>query len=247
MRQSNRFRLLAGLGVLLLTTSGTPVFAQSPRPETSTRFGTLPLPVAMEAMPGVTRDALTKVMKAPTVTAVATAEEFVAHWDMYQWLLDHPDRTAGAWRKLGVGAVEITPLKDGRFLWKDELGSELVWQSVARSPQGRIWYAEGKFKPAILSPTFPVTGVAVLNHSAKARAGGESAIKHQVELFLQADNKAATLATKVLGDTAPKITQQGGEQLLAFFAGIARYSHDKPEKAVALFEEKSSKPTEKRR
>jgi hypothetical protein len=198
-------------------------------------------------MPGVTRDALTKVMKAPTVKATGNAEEFVAHWEMYQWLLDHPDRTATAWQKLGVGAIEIKPLRDGRFVWKDDLGSEVVWQSVARGPKGRIWYAEGRFKPALLSPSFPVTGVAVLNHSDTPRVGGDSKIKHQVEIFLQTDSKAASVVTKVLGDEAPKMAQQGADQLLAFFSGIARYSHDKPEKVEALFAEKVDKKTEKRR
>src|SRR5262245_6355084 len=83
----------------------------------------LPLPVPLEEMPAVTRTALSKVMKDPTLTAVSPVEEFIAHPDTYVWLLDHPDRTAAAWRKLGVGAVEIKALKDGRFFWKGDDGS----------------------------------------------------------------------------------------------------------------------------
>ena len=66
----------------------------------------LPLPVALEDLPSTTRAALNKVMKSPTVTALCPAEEFVAHPDIYQWLLDHPDRTAAAWRKIGVDAFK---------------------------------------------------------------------------------------------------------------------------------------------
>src|SRR5262245_2039673 len=147
--------------VFCLVAAALPASAQ-PRSEKAKTYGKLPLPVALEAMPAATRDALTKVMKDPTVTSVCPTEEFVAHPDMYQWLLDHPDRTAGAWRKLGVAAVEIKPLKDGRFCWKDENGSELVWQNVAQGPTGRVWYAEGKVNPGPLLPTVAVTAVAVL-------------------------------------------------------------------------------------
>src|SRR5438874_5989591 len=83
-----------------------------PRADRTKVTTTLPLPVALADMPAATREALTKVMKDPTLTAVSPTEEFVAHPDLYQWLLDHPDRAAAAWRKLGIGAVEIKPLKD---------------------------------------------------------------------------------------------------------------------------------------
>ena len=49
------------------------------------------------------------------------AQEFVAHSDTYLWLLDHPDRTAAAWRKRGVPAVEINQLKDGEEVSKGDI------------------------------------------------------------------------------------------------------------------------------
>jgi hypothetical protein len=213
-----------------------PVVAE-PKAERS-KSTSLPMPVRLEDMPAQTRDALTKVMKDPTVTAVCQVEEFIAHPDTYHWLLDHPDRTAAAWRKLGVGAVEIKTLKDGRFFWKDETGSELVWQTVAKGPNGRVWYAEGQVKPGPLLPTFPVTAVAILALSEQARTTGDSVIKHQLEVYLHTDSKAAALVTRVLGDSAPKMAQQGSEQLLMFFSGIAKYAHDKPEKAQGLLSDK---------
>ena len=224
------------IGLLCLFAFAAPACAE-PRADRSKVSGMLSLPVALDAMPAVTRDALTKVMKDPTLTAVSPPEEFVAYPDMYLWLLDHPDRAAGAWRKLGVGAVEIKPLKDGRFRWTDENGSELVWQNVAQGPTGRIWYAEGKVKPGALMPSVAVTAVAVLKHSDKLRETGDSTIQHQLEVFLHTDSKAAALVTKVLGDGAPKMAQQGSEQLLMFFSGIAKYAHDKPEKSKGLLTE----------
>ena len=220
--------------VLLCLAVAATVACAEPRAEKGKVAGKLPLPVALEAMPAPTRDTLSKVMKDPTITAVSPPEEFVAQPDMYQWLLDHPDRTAGAWRKLGVAAVEIKPLKDGRFCWKDENGSELVWQNVAQGPTGRVWYAEGKVNPGPLLPTVSVTAVAVLTYADTPRSTGDAVIKHQIEVFLHTDSKTANLITKMLGDGAPRMAAQGSEQLLMFFSGIAKYAHDKPEKAQAL-------------
>jgi hypothetical protein len=194
---------------------------------------TLPLPIPLEEMPAQTREALGRVMKDPTITAVCPAQEFVAHPDTYHWLLDHPDRTASAWRKLGVDAVEIKTLKDGRFFWKDG-PSELVWQTVARGPGGRVWYAEGQVKPGLFLPTIPVTAVAVLSHADQDRPTGDVVIRQQLEVFLHTDSKAAALVTRLFGDSAPRMAEQGSGQILMFFSGIAKYAHDKPEKAQAL-------------
>ena len=226
--------------LICLAAVAAPACAE-PRAERSRVATALPLPVSLADMPAATRDALTRVMKDPTLTTVSPSEEFVAHPDMYQWLLDHPDRAAAAWRKLGVGAVEIKSLKDGRFCWKDENGSELVWQNVAQGPTGRIWYAEGKVKAGALLPTVPVTAVAVLTHADKARATGDATIRHQLEVYLHTDSRTAALVTKAFGDSAPKMARQGAEQLLMFFSGIAKYAHDRPEKARSILAPESGR------
>lgn len=205
----------------------------------------LPLPVALADMPADTRETLSKVLDKPTLSCLGPAEEFIARPDTYQWLLDHPDRTAAAWRKLGVDAIKIKPMKDGRFTWRDGSGSELVWQNVAEGPTGRIWYAEGKVKPALLLPTVPVKAVAVLNHADAPRAAGGATIKHQIEIYLHTDSKVAALATKMLGDRGPKMAEEGAEQLLMFFSGIARYAHQKPEKAKELLADEEPTVREK--
>ena len=219
--------------LLLLTLLTGPAVAPS-RADSRKPLGTLPLPVPLDQLPGPTRDAMRKVMKDPTVTAVCQPQEFVAHSDTYLWLLDHPDRTAAAWRKLGVPAIEIRPMKDGRFYWKDPDGSELVWQTVASGPSGRIWFAEGQVKPGPLLPMISVSAVAVLAHAEKARPTGDSVIRHQLEVFLHTDSRAASLVTRLIGDGAPRMARDGSEQLLMFFSQIARYAHDKPEKAKGL-------------
>jgi hypothetical protein len=205
--------------------------------ETSKPQPSLTLPVALEEIPAATRDKMKPIMKDATIRATCPAEEFIAHADMYKWLLDHPDRTAVAWRNLGIDAIQIKPMKDGKFVWKDQ-GSELVWQSVAQGPNGRVWYAEGKVKPGLLLPSAPVKAVAILNHTEKARETGDMVIKHQVEIFLKTDSKVATLAAKLLGESVSKMAEQGSEQLLMFFSGIAKYAHDKPEKVKDIFTDK---------
>ena len=73
--------------------------------------------------------------------------------------------------------------------------------------------------------------------SPRARRTGDYIITHQLQIYLQSDSTAAKLVTRMFGDSAPKMAEQGTEQLLMFFSGIAKYAHDKPEKAKSLLGE----------
>jgi len=216
-----------------LVALAAPVPAQS-RGEKSRAYGKLPLPVALEAMPAATRDALAKVMKDATLSAVSPAEEFVAHPDMYQWLLDHPDRVATAWRRLGIPCVGITNKGDGRFTWSDGLGSDIAWVTAVRGPNLRIWYAEGQAKAASTLPTIPVKAVAVLRHNRRTDDAGQVLVTHEVDVYLQTDSKAAALVARLLGPAAPRMAEQGASQLLMFFSAMAKHLDEHPEELPKL-------------
>jgi hypothetical protein len=226
--------MLVGVMVWMIN---QPSFAEEPSPRSMPR-AKVTLPVSLDSLPAATRESIDKVIAQPTISALAPLEEFASAGAMYLWLLDHPNRVSLAWQRLNVGAVDITATRDGRFAWKDELGSELVWTTVAKNGEGRVWYAEGKVKPAMLLPMVPVKAVAVLRHGMRKNELGEPMIRHQVEVFLQTDSKAATLVTKMFGSTAPKMAEQGAEQLLLFFSGIARYVDRNPGKADGLLADK---------
>ena len=204
----------------------------------TSRSSNLTLPVDLETLPAAVREALARVMRQPTITAVAPIEEFACASDKYVWLLDHPDRVSLAWKRLNVTAIEIAARENGRFNWQDDQGSELTWRMIAQSGEGRIWYAEGKVKPGALLPLVPVRAVAVLRHGVKKDTDGTPLIRHQVEVYLQTDSKTAALVLRMLGPTAPRMAEQGAEQLLMFFSGVARYIDRHPSRAQALLAEK---------
>ncbi len=196
------------------------------------------LPIALANVPATVRDNLTKVMQAPTLTAMAPPEEFASTAESYLWLLDHPERVCLAWQRLKVAAIDITASKDGKFTWKDEQGSELTWSAVAQNGEGRIWYAEGKVRPGRLLPLVPVKAVAILRHGVVKDEDGEPLIRHQVEVFLQTDSRTAALVMRLIGPAAPRLAQEGAEQMLLFFSGIARYVDRHPSKAKMLLADK---------
>jgi hypothetical protein len=176
------------------------------------------------------------------MTARGASNEVVCTREVFEWLLDHPDRTALAWQRLKVPCVEIADAGNGRFAWTDADGSDLSWQTVGTFPEGRVWYATGKVKPAAVGPTVPVKAVVVVSHPARALGGKAAAVSPTVQAFVQTDSKAATVVLRLLGPTAPKIAQESADQLLLFFTGVARYVHAHPERAEELLA-----PAERRR
>src|SRR5262245_44562850 len=193
---------MKGAGMLLWVMglwAGLADFQQATAQESRSPYGALPTegnsgprePVRtanmspVDVLPTAWRDQVIRVMQQPTLAATSPLDTFAINDELYRWLLDHPDRVALAWRRRGVPAVEITALGDGRFSWRDSQGSELVWQAVSRTGNGRIWYAEGKMKAGALLPMIPVRAVAVVRHEVGRDARGRTTITHRLEAFLQ--------------------------------------------------------------
>ncbi|MCI0705412.1 MAG: hypothetical protein L0241_30495 [Planctomycetia bacterium] len=212
--------------------SPTPAMPAKPMPATNTA-GAVRVNLLEVVQPDY-RDAVLKIVGKPTISARATAPDVICTVAMYQWLFDHPDRVSLAWQRLKVPAVPITDSGNGQFTWTDKNGSEVVWRTVGTFADGRVWYATGKVKPSPATPAVPVKAVAILTHPQKAAKDGVAAFSTSVQLYLHSDSKAAALAMRMMGPSAPKLAEQGAEQFLEFFNGIADYVQKNPTKADAL-------------
>jgi len=200
-------------------------------------------PKLMDYVAETHKDAVAAVLKSPTIASKSVEAEFTVYPNVYDWLLDHPDRTSLAWQRLEIPCVDITDLGKGQFYWSDEHGSELSWQTVGTFENGRIWFATGKVKAGVLLPTIPVKAVAVLQAPrSTTNEEGVCRIKPQVHVYIQCDSALATAAMKLVGSAAPKMAEEGAEQLLFYFSGIGRTIYKHPEKLEMLL---SPKPTKK--
>jgi len=180
------------------------------------------------------REAVLAVARKPTLASRAAYPEFVGTSAFYDWLLDHPDRVSLAWQRRKVPCVAISDRGNGTFSWDDGEGSMLTWQTVGRFADGLVWYATGKVKASAITPSVPVKAVVVMVHPKKTLGNGTVSITPMAQVYLQTDSKAAKIVLKLLGPSAPQLAEQGVEQLLFFFAGIAQYAQKHPDKSDAL-------------
>ena len=211
--------------------------AQEPKPVAKPLAVPMNPPAAFfDAIDAKSREAVRAVLRSPTLTAKSAEEGFFAAPSLYDWFLDHPDRAALAWRRLDVPCAEVLDQGNGAFGYKDELGTEVSWKSVARFADGVVWYATGKVKPAALLPVVPVRAVAILKCPRKpAGLSGESAsFEPSTTVSIQTDSKAAAAFLRIVGPAAPRMAEQGAEQLLLFFSGPSRYLFDHPEETAKL-------------
>ncbi len=232
---SLRIRLLGSAAVLACA---LPASAAEPRPVVPASTSGAPAkPKSItDCVSENYRETVAGIIKAPTITAKATDDEFAAHPTVYDWLVEHPDRTTQAWKRLKIPCVDITDLGKGQFFWSDETGSELTWQTVGRFEHGVVWYATGKVKPGALLPTIPVKAVAVLHapRGAVDKETGHATFKPTVQFYLVSESRFAAGLVKMMGPSAPKMAEESAEQFLFFFSGIARTIARKPEQLEPL-------------
>lgn len=190
--------------------------------------------VPLAEIPERFREGVKITLEKPALYTQGPIETFACAPHVYYWLLEHPDRGVVAWRRLGAQCVMISDRGAGRFGWTDENGSDLQWETVYHSGEKRIWYAEGKVRPAPLLPLVPVKALIVLRYQEHADPNIKG-MQHQADMFLYTDSLGATLAAKLLGPAAPKMAEQCVTQMQMFFSGMAWYVHRYPERAAGLF------------
>jgi hypothetical protein len=177
----------------------------------------------LESLPEALRDRIRLVVDAPTMAARGQPESFICRPTTYHWLLEHQDRAVLLWRRLGARCVEITDRGAGRFGWSDDQGSDVHWDTVYQDGEMRIWFADGKVRPAALLPLVPVQAVVVLHYTEDSSQNSRVWMRHQAELFLRTDSKTAALAAALLGPSAQRLADQYAAQLEMFYSALAWY------------------------
>jgi hypothetical protein len=224
--------------------SAVPVAAQSSRPWQRTDSGSpkslfsTAAPVPLDEIPASLRTKVRGVMEKPTLSTRGQAETFTCEPKVYQWLLEHPDRAAVAWRRLGAKVADIADKGNGVFGWSDAQGGDIRWQAVYRGTQMRVWHAEGKVRPAALTPLVPVQAVVVLRYTEGRDTDNRPIIRHQAELMLHTDSKSMSLAARLFGTSAPRLAEQYVSQVETFFSALSWYLEQHPERMEKLLEAK---------
>jgi hypothetical protein len=188
----------------------------------------------LDKMPEKYRESVRQVMDNPTLFARGPKESFVSKPEVYQWLLDHPDRGVLAWRRLGAQCVSIVPSENGIYNWSDNNGSEVNWETVLRENGLHVWYAYGKVRPGPMLPMVPVRVVVVLRYLDKSSADGAPVLQHQADVYLHTDSKTATFIARMLGSSSTKLAEQGLAQMQLFFSGLSWYLFQNPAQTETL-------------
>jgi hypothetical protein len=187
--------------------------------------------VSLEQVTPPLRERVRLVLEQPTLYAQGPAEIFLGRLELYEWLLDHPDRAARAWQRLGARCMDITDRGDGTFGWNDGQGSDIRWQTAQRGSRQRVWYAEGSLKPAPFLAAVPIHAVVVLRYGEAPDGGKRPLLRHQADIFFQTDSKTAALVARMLGPSAPRLAEQCLTQLQTFFAALTWYAEHYPDRA----------------
>jgi hypothetical protein len=222
--------LWAGAGTALAQSSAP----QPTKPSPHTLPAPLPAQLPLNELPVAIREQVRKITDKPTLSARGPTETFSGRPALYQWLLDHPDRAAAAWQRLGTPCLEICDRGNGRFGWCDTQGSDLYWETIYRGPSVRIWYAEARGRPSLLLPQLSARAVVVLHHWEEPDAAGRPRLHHQADLYLHTDSRTTAFVARMIGPSAPRMTEQCVSQLEMFFSTLTRYLDHHPERAEML-------------
>lgn len=222
-----------GVAAGVIWVAAGPVMAREPARPLLLRSAKVQ-PPTLETIPASYRQRVQQVIDQPNLTYSGKAEEFDGNPSFYLWLLDHPDRAAQAWRRLGTPCMEIVDRGQGRFGYSDQHGSDLWWDAVYVTGDQRVWYAEGRIRPALWLPPVPLRAVVVFRHSHEMGDDGLAHLRHQADIWAQTDSRTAALVLRLLGPSVPSLSEQCASQMGLFYSGLVRFFARYPERADEL-------------
>lgn len=199
----------------------------------------------LEKLSDPLRTKLTKVLQQAQMFERSKTETFPCNPEIYRWLLDSPDASLFAWRKLGATKATINRLETGAFLGSDGAGGELRWHLIATGPLSRIWYAEGSGRIGPLLPTMTIKAVVFLNFQEVKGTDGRTGIKHRIEFIAHYDSNA--LVNKLTNMSAETTGKKAAQQLEMFFSGMAWYVSEHAAWSKKTFTQWASTPNDKDR
>jgi len=88
-----------------------------------------------------------------------------------------------------------------------------------------------------LLPQVSVKALFVVHIVEGRDAKGRAAVRHRGEVVLHCDSKAIALATRLLGASAPRMAEEYVGQVQTFFAALAWYLNEHPERTEKLLAE----------
>ncbi len=228
-------RLCAGWVCVVCCISAVCVDAADDTPSAKNTDSAQAVTIPWDALEERAAAAAKQMMERPTVQARGPTETFTCTPEQYYWLLDNPDRAVIAWRRLGAKCVTIQRRGPATFGYADDAGSDVTWDVVHKAPGLRIWLAEGKVKASPLLPLVPVKALVILRSAEGKTRDGIVTMQHHAEVVIRTDSKAAAAVTKMMGQSAPKLAEQGLGQLQLFFSALSFYADRHPEKVEMLF------------
>lgn len=199
----------------------------------------------LEKMAEPLKSKLSKVVQSAQIFERSKPESFPCNPDVYRWLLESPDASLFAWKKLGATKAEIVRQENGSFLGKDGAGGELRWNLVATGPLTRIWFAEGSGRIGPLLPTMTIRALVFLHFKEVKGIDGRTGIKHRIEILVHYDS--IPLVNRITTMTAESTGKKAVQQLELFFSGMAWYASEHSAWTRNTFQHWASNPENKQR
>lgn len=141
---------------------------------------------------------------------------------LFLFLVRHPDVAVTIWQVLELSEMELRQTGSNRFELVEPTGTRLQAEFLHQSPEVHVIYGEGLYVGPILGR--PVHGrcILVLRSGYVQETNGRHYVTTRLDTFLQVQERAPDLLTKLLHPLAGKTADHNFTQIVAFAGSLSR-------------------------
>lgn len=141
---------------------------------------------------------------------------------LFLFLVRHPDVAVNIWQVLELSQLQLRQTAANRFELIEPTGTRLQAEFLYQSPEIHVLYGEGVYVGPLLGR--PVNGrcLLVLRTGYVQETNGRHYVTARLDTFLQVQERAPDLATKLLHPLAGKAADHNFNQIVAFAGSLSR-------------------------
>lgn len=141
---------------------------------------------------------------------------------LFLFLVRHPDVSVNIWQVLEISQLELRQTGPNRYELTEPTGTRLKAEFLYQSPELHVIYTEGVYVGPLLGR--PVQGrcLLVLRTGYVQETNGRHYITARLDTFLQVQERAPDLITKLLHPLAGRTVDNNFTQIVAFAGSLSR-------------------------
>ncbi len=142
--------------------------------------------------------------------------------ELYDFMTFHPDTMVSIWRLMGVSQMELQESSPGKFILRDQAGTEGLVEVIHRTENMLLIYADGAYEGVPFPKKVTGRGLIILQNQPMKGNKGENLLAIRLDAFMQIENNGVEALAKTFQPLVGRVADHNLNQVAGFLGELSQ-------------------------